>query len=137
MVDQFIRMELVNRLRMHYEKYPPRLSYGGSGGKNVKGKTYSKWPAEEEFASLGVAAIQVWYSKIPASTEILPVEGYCVVDACLDQSGHLTPDALPLWLEMEGHAIYINVYVDMYACVHMRAIGGFTSYKTRGAIKSS
>lgn len=128
-------MELINRLMTHYKQYPPRLSYGGNEGKNLTGKSYQKWPTEEELNSLGIAAVKVWYEKYPPTTDKLPVEGYCVMDACLDESGRLTPDALPLSPEMEGHELSICVYVDMLDRIHMRAIGGFTSFETRAAIR--
>lgn len=130
-------MEMVRRLKAHYEQCPPRLSYGGNEGKNVTGKSYQKWPTEEESKILGVGAVKVWYKKLSAKTDALPIEGYCVVDACLDETGRLTPDALPLWPEMEGHELTICVYVDMYDRIFMRAIGGFTSFKTIAAIRSA
>lgn len=130
-------METINRLKTHYEQHPPRLSYGGNEGKNVTGKRYQKWPTEEEFNSWGIAAVKVWHEKLPAKTDTFPVEGYCVVNASLDESGYLTPDALPLWPEMEGHELSICVYVDMFGRIHMKAIGGFTSYETRTAIRSA
>jgi hypothetical protein len=130
-------MEMVRRLRTHYEQHPPRLSYGGNEGKNVTGKSYQKWPTEEESKPLGVAVVKVWCEKLSAKADAFPVEGYCVVDACLDETGRLTPNALPLWPEMEGHEISICVYVDMYDRIFMRAIGGFTSFKTRAAIRSA
>jgi hypothetical protein len=130
-------MELINRLRTYYEQYPPHLSYGGNEGKNVTGKPYQKWPTEEEFDSLGIAAVKVWHKNLPARANAFPIEGYCVVDACLDESGRLTPNALPLWPEMEGHELLICVYVDRLDRIHMRAIGGFTSFETRAAIRSA
>jgi hypothetical protein len=126
-------MEVISRLKTHYEQYPPRLSYGGNEGKNITGKRYQKWPTEEEFNSLGIAAVKVWHEKLPATADTFPVEGYCVVDTCLDNSGRLIPDALPLWPEMEGHELSICVYVDRLDRIHMRAIGGFTSFETRSA----
>lgn len=51
-------MEMISKLRTHYEQYPPRLSYGGNEGKNVTGKSYQKWPTEEESKPLGVAAVK-------------------------------------------------------------------------------
>jgi hypothetical protein len=95
-----LNMEMISKLRTHYEQYPPRLSYGGNEGKNVTGKSYQKWPTEEESKPLGVAAVKVWYEKLSAKADTFPVEGYCVVDACLDDTGRLIPDALPLWPEM-------------------------------------
>ena len=128
--------KMARRLRIHYEQCPPRLSYGGSEGKNIEGKAYPKWPTEEESKLLKVAVVKVWYKKLPA-TDTFPVEGYCVVNACLDETGRLTPDAVPLWPEMEGHEVSICIYVDMYDRIFMRAIGGFTSFKTRAAIRSA
>ena len=127
-------MELITRLRAHYAQCPPRLSYGGSEGKNVTGKVYPKWPDDEVSKPLGAGAVQVWSNKILAIAEALPIEGYCVVDACLDETGRLNPEALPLWPEMEGHELSVTVYVDMYDRILMRAIGGFTSHKTRNAV---
>ena len=127
-------MELITRLRAHYAQCPPRLSYGGSEGKNVTGKAYPKWPEDEASKPLEAGAVQVWSNKIPAVAEALPVEGYCVVNACLDETGRLKPEALPLWPEMEGHELSVTVYVDMYDRILMRAIGGFTSHKTRNAV---
>ncbi len=128
-------METINRLRKHYEQYPPRLSYGGTEGKNVTGKPYLKWPHEEESKSLGVGSVKVWHKRIPTVTSMLPVEGYCVVNACLDETGRFNPEALPLWPEMEGHELDIVVYVDMFDCIRMRAIGGFTFFKTRARMR--
>ena len=130
-------MEMISKLKTHYEQYPPRLSYGGNEGKNVTEKNYQKWPTEEESKPLGVAAVKVWHEKLSAKADAFPVECYCVVDACLDDSGRLIPDALPLRPEMEGHELSICVYVDMFDQIHMRAIGGFTSFKTRAAIRSA
>lgn len=130
-------MEMARRLMTYYEQYPPRLSYGGNEGKNITGKIYQMWPTEEESKFLGVASVKVWHEKLPAKANVFPVEGYCVVDACLDESGRLTPDALPLWPEMEGHELSICVYVDMYERTFMRAIGGFMSFETRAAVRSA
>lgn len=79
---------MINKLKTHYEQYPPRLSYGGNEGKNVTEKSYQKWPTEEESKPLGVAAVKVWYEKLSAKADTFPVEGYCVVDACLDDPKH-------------------------------------------------
>jgi hypothetical protein len=124
-------MELFDRLKIHYEQCPPRLSYNGLEGTNVIGKRYSKLPTAEELGPLGKDSLQVWHKKVPATTGTLPVEGYCVIEACLDVTGRSNPDALPLWPEMEGHELYIDIYVDNLNRILMRAIGGFTSYETR------
>jgi len=124
-------MEVIPRLRKHYEKNPPRPSYKGTEGKSMTGKVYSRWPHEEETRQLGVGAVEVWKERIPATQSILPLEGYCLVDACLDDTGHINTEVLPLWPEMEGHELLIVIYVDMFDCTRMRAIGGFTSRKTR------
>ncbi len=126
-------MENIRRLRAHYEHYPPRLSYIGKEETSITGKCYQKWPKEEEYKRLGAT---VWHQKLPASADALPVEGYCVIDACLDNSGHLTPDAMPLHPEMKGHELSICIYVSMLDRIHMRAIGGFTSIETRATLSS-
>ncbi len=127
-------MEQITRLIAHYAQCPPRLSYGGPEGTCVKGKLYPKWP-DEDSKLLGVGNIQVWAKTIPAIEKTLLIEGYCVVDACLDETGHLTPEAVPLWPEMEGHELYLIIYVDPHNRILVRAIGGFTSYKTRTSIR--
>lgn len=89
-------MEMISKLKTHYEQYPPRLSYGGSEGKYVTGKSYQNWPIEEEFKLLGAAGVKVWYEKLSAKEDAFPIEGYCVVDACLDDTGRLIPDAIAM-----------------------------------------
>lgn len=130
-------MELIEKLIAHYKLNPPRLSYDGREGRDVKGAAYPSWPKEEEIKLLGVGSIAVWRGRIPGTKIELPVEGYCVVDACLDETGRFIPEALPLWPEMEGHELSIIVYVDRLDCVRMRAIGGFTTIKTRAEIANS
>lgn len=124
-------MKTINRLTNHYEQHPPQLSYGGSEGKNVTAKIYPSLPHEEMSKPLGVGSVQIWFKEFPATKTSLPIEGYCVVNACLDETGRLNPAALPLWPEMEGHGLRVMIYADMLNCIQMKAIGGFTTYKTR------
>lgn len=58
-------MEIINKLRTHYEQYPPLLSYGGNEGKNVTRKSYQKWPTEEESKPLGFLLMS-WLIKTSA-----------------------------------------------------------------------
>lgn len=122
-------MDIIERLKSHYERNPPRSSYGGSEGEGMRGTVYHKWPEGEDSKTLG--GVVVWQGDIAASSGALPPDGYCVVDVCLDPSGYETPDAFPLWPEMEGHALRVVIYVDMFNRIHAKAVGGFSSYKKR------
>lgn len=127
-------MVQIERLTKNYTENPPRLSFNGSEGQSVTGMVHSEWPHNEEKEHLGDGSIIVWRSRIPAGTSPLPVEGYCVVNACLDVTGRSIPERLPLFQEMEGHELIIVVYVDKLGCIRMRAIGGFTSLATRSRL---
>ena len=122
-------MHVIERLTNYYKQNPPRLSYGGSEGENMRGKVYLEWPKEEEVTNRG--EVVVWLENIEASSDAPPIEGYCIVDVSLDPSGHKNPDALPLFPEMKGHALRIAVYVDSLDRIHMKAVGGFSSHGTR------
>lgn len=121
-------MDVITRLKKHYENRAPRLSFGGSEGDAVQTRSYDKWPEKETMQTLGVV---VWRDHVKASPNISSPDGYRVVDACLDVSGTLDPDALPLPPEMQGHELQIAIFVDNLDCIRMRAIGGYSQPKAQ------
>ncbi|MDP1609399.1 MAG: hypothetical protein Q8L98_08840 [Chlamydiales bacterium] len=128
-------MILEERLKTHYQQLSPKPSYDGMGGERIwSTKPYSQWPKEEEKI---IAGIPVFTKRFPASEKSLPIEGYRIVEACLDVSGCTNPEVFPLWPEMEGHEIWVTIYVDALNCIRMKAIAGFTLHKTREEIKKN
>jgi hypothetical protein len=123
----------VEKIKCHYDNHPPRLSFGGSEGLSVKGTVFLKFPEEEFYRNSN--GITVLHSKIEATNPSLSVDGYCLVEACLQIGGKEIPDALPFFPEMEGHSISVIVFVDWFERIRMRAIGGFTTYKNRAALR--
>jgi hypothetical protein len=119
------------KLKMLHDQCSPRISYAGIEAKSVKREEYLYWPREEEMKPLGPGAVQIWHKKIPAMRDAPPIEGYCFVEVCLDEAGSDIPKVLTLYPEMEGHELCITIYVNMYGRIQMKAIGGFTSHKTR------
>jgi hypothetical protein len=78
---------------------------------------------------------EVYYNEYPASRSDLPVEAYCLVTICLDSRGDSVPNAIPLLLEMEGHAVKVGIYIDMFDRIFAYAIGGATTHATRNAVE--
>ncbi len=119
-------MQNALKLKEHYETDPPRLSFGGT-----EGCTFHKdWPKSEYNESIE-GSIPVWRHTEPRSDEGLSLDGYCVVNVCLDPSGRQIPEVLSLPKEMEGHEIRILVYLTSLDCISMRAIGGITNSSTK------
>lgn len=126
-------MEMIQKLKNHYEQNPPYLSYESNQGNGLKFTLRSERAGKEEFEFLGVGSAVVWRADIQDSEDVFPVEGYGIVEAILDVSGVSIPEELSLFPEMEGHAVNIIVYVDMLNCVRLKATGAYTSHETRSS----
>jgi hypothetical protein len=126
-------MTLEEKLKKSYQELPPKPSYDGIGGEGICPTRVSpQWPKEEEQITLGIS---VWCERFPATEIFLPIEGYAIMEVCLDASGNMRPEVFPLWPEMEGHETWVVIYVDPLNCIRMKAIAGFTLHKTREEIK--
>jgi hypothetical protein len=118
----YILMEVVTRLKNHYESHPPQVRFEGLVENVVP---YKEWPENLARKDPGII---VWHKTIKANTGTSrPPDAYYVINECLDPVGDKKPRVLTLPSNMLGHAIQIIVYIDRFDRIFMRAIGGFTA----------
>jgi hypothetical protein len=114
-------MNTVTRLKCHYKHTPPQILFGGLVGND---HLHKEWPEMLDKENLG---IRVWEKSIESNSDAsCPVDGYYVIDECLDPRGDQTPPVLTLPLNTQGHDLHIIVYVDIFNRICMRAIVGAT-----------
>lgn len=118
-------MNIIERLRAHYQIQPPRYSFKGSSeGLTMEAQLFDKRPNQKAID----LEIPVWREFKQANAGV-SLDGYCVVNVLLDASENGNPEMLPLPPQMEGHELETEIYVDCLNCIRMRAIGGYTRCK--------